>query len=292
VSKVALLVAVAFWTWLWGPVGLVLATPLTACLLVLAKYVPEMDFLAILVGEEPPLEPPVRYYQRLLAEDEDEASEIVEEFLRSHPVEQLFDDLLIPALATAKRDFVRHRLSKEGLEFIVRATYEIIQDLAPREAAAPAAAGSQPPEAAGSRTRVLGYPVKDKADELALEMFRQLSAPARFEVEVTSAEMLSAEIVAMVETSRPAVVILAALPPGGLAQARYLCKRLRARHPEVRILVGRWGHRDDGAQENWDVLLSTGADHVSRSLLETRNYLDQVASLQPPTAATPAGTAA
>jgi DNA-binding transcriptional LysR family regulator len=139
---------------------------------------------------------------------------------------------------------------------------------------------------------VLGYPVKDKADELALEMFRQLSAPARFEVEVTSAEMLSAEIVAMVETSRPAVVILAALPPGGLAQARYLCKRLRARHPEVRILVGRWGHRDDGAQENWDVLLSTGADHVSRSLLETRNYLDQVASLQPPTAATPAGTAA
>jgi predicted PurR-regulated permease PerM len=294
VSKVALLVAVAFWTWLWGPVGLVLATPLTACLLVLAKYVPEMDFLAILVGDEPPLAPPVRYYQRLLAEDEDEASEIVDEFLESQPVEQLFDDLLIPALAIAKRDFARHRLSEEGLEFIVRATYEIIQDLPPREMSAPEVAVPETAasEPAAGRTRVLGYPVKDKADELALEMFRQVVPSARFEVELTSAEMLSAEVVAMVETARPAVVVLSALPPGGLAQVRYLCKRLRARHPDVRIVVGRWGHRDDGSRENWDALLSTGADHVSRSLLETRDHLDRIASLQPPASAAPAETVA
>jgi hypothetical protein len=105
---------------------------------------------------------------------------------------------------------------------------------------------------------------------------------------VASADVLTSEVVAMVETSRPAVICLSSLPPAGLAQTRYLCKRLRARYPDVKILVGRWGHRDGGA-EHWDVPLSAGADHVSTSLLESRNYLAQFAALQP---AAPAETAA
>ncbi|MGH6689784.1 MAG: AI-2E family transporter [Gammaproteobacteria bacterium] len=277
VSKVALLVAIAVWTWLWGPVGLVLATPLTACLLVLAKYVPEMEFLAILVGDAPALEPPVRYYQRLLAEDQDEASEIVDEFLKTHPVEQVYDELLIPALVAAKRDVARGRLSEDGLEFIVRATSEIIRELVPSEPAdtvAPAA-----------RMRVLGYPVRDRADELALGMFGQLVDQTRIELEPASADVLTSEVVALVETVRPAVICLALLPPGGLAQARYVIKRVRARYPDVKILVGRWG-LPQGDQENWDVLLSADADHVSGSLLETRNYLAQLATLQPAAATT------
>ena len=274
VSKVALLVAVAVWTWLWGPMGLVLATPLTACLLVLAKYVPEMEFLAILVGDAPALDPPVRYYQRLLAEDQDEASEIVEEFLETHPVERVHDDFLVPALVAAKRDVARHRLSADGLDLIVRATFEIIQALVPGE---PAPTGVR-----AARMRVLGSPVRDRADELALAMFGQLVDPSRIELELASADALSSEVVALVDTVRPAVICLSVLPPGGLAQARYLAKRLRARYPDVKILVGRWGSRQ-GTEENWEVLLSAGADHVSGSVLETRNYLDQLAALQPVT---------
>jgi predicted PurR-regulated permease PerM len=281
VSKVALLVAIAVWTWLWGPVGLLLATPMTVCLLVLAKYMPEMDFVAILVGDEPALEPPVRYYQRLLAGDRDEASEIVEEFLARHPREHVHDELLVPALAAAKRDVARHRLSDEGLELIVRATSEILQELAPDEPSA------EPPIAAPeARPRVLGCAVRDKADEVALAMFRQLVDPTRFDVELTSADALTSEVVALVETTRPAVICLSALPPGGLVQARYLCKRLCARYPDAKILVGRWGYREERGPEKWDVLLSAGADHVSATLLESRDHLGHLASLQRSSSAT------
>lgn len=104
ISEVALLVAVAFWTWLWGPLGLLLATPLTVCLVVLGKYVPHMEFIGVLMGDEPVMEADVNYYQRLLAKDQDEAAAIVEEYLRTHPVEQVYDDLLVAALSHAKRD--------------------------------------------------------------------------------------------------------------------------------------------------------------------------------------------
>ena len=85
VSGVGLLVAVAFWTWLWGPVGLVLATPLTVCVVVLGKYVPGMDFIGVLMSDQPAMESNISYYQRLLAMDQAEAAEIVEEHLKTHP---------------------------------------------------------------------------------------------------------------------------------------------------------------------------------------------------------------
>lgn len=275
VSKAALLVAIAVWTWLWGPVGLVLATPLTVCLLVVAKYMPEMDFVTILAGDEPALQPTVAYYQRLLAGDEDEAGEIVEEFLREHPLEQLYDELLVPALVTAKRDLARDRITEDRFTFIAQATDQVLRDIAPDR---PGDVGD------GPRVRVLGCPARDKADEVALAMFRQLVDPARVEVEVASTDVLTSELVARAESTRPALICLASLPPGGLAQVRHLSKRLRARYPDVKIVVGRWGHRDDLGAEPWDVLLSAGAGHVSATLVETRNYLDQIAALRPATA--------
>jgi len=277
VSKVALLTAIAFWTWLWGPVGLVLATPLTVCLVVLAKYVPEMDFVAILFGDEPALETSVSYYQRLIAEDLDEARDIVDEFIESHPRQTVYDELFVPALVTAKRDRSRGRLSEEGEAYVVHATRDIVEDLTPPEPPTVEAANATTP---GAVVRVLGCPARDRADELALVMVRQLLDPARFEMETVSAEVLSSEVVALVETARPDVICVSALPTGGLAQARYLCKRLRARYADVKILVGRWGAPATGG-DSWDVLLSAGADHVSGSLLEMRDQLSRIAALTP-----------
>jgi predicted PurR-regulated permease PerM len=273
VSKVALLVAIAFWTWLWGPVGLLLATPLTACLLVLSKYIPEMNFVAVLLGDAPALAPPAAYYQRLLAEDHDEAAEIVETFLQNQAADQLYDGLLVPALVCAKRDIARQRLSDDGLEYVARATLEIVENVAPREEVA----------ADGPRVRVLGCPARDRADEVALGLFGRLLDPRRFDVELMSAHVLASELIARVETSSAAVICLASLPPGGLAQARYFCKRLRARCPDVKILVGRWG--EDDAAAAWEGLRSAGADHVAGTLLESRDQLDQVASLDRPVTA-------
>ena len=104
VSAVALLVAIAFWTWLWGPVGLLLATPLTVCLGVLGKYVPQLKFVEVLIGEEAPLETHTSYYQRLIAKDDDEAAELVDEYLQTHTLDEVYDDLLLPALTSAKQD--------------------------------------------------------------------------------------------------------------------------------------------------------------------------------------------
>src|SRR5262249_13110023 len=111
ISPVALLVAAAFWTWLWGPIGLLLSTPLTTCLVVLGKYVPNLEFLDVLLGDEPVLDPGVAYYQRLLARDQDEANDLVEEHLQRQPLESVYDEVFVPALALAKRDREEGHLS-------------------------------------------------------------------------------------------------------------------------------------------------------------------------------------
>src|SRR6185295_6190200 len=102
VSAVAVVVAAVFWTWLWGVVGLLLATPLTVCLLVIGKHVPQLSFLDILLGNEPVFEPKKRIYQRLLAGDQEEAAELIEEYLEHQPLVEVYDTVLIPALALAE----------------------------------------------------------------------------------------------------------------------------------------------------------------------------------------------
>jgi predicted PurR-regulated permease PerM len=94
VSQVALLIAIAFWTWLWGPIGLLMATPLTVCLVVLGKYVPQLEFISVLMSDEPIAESDIIFYQRLLAGDQDEAAQIVQDYLKSHAPEKVYDDVL------------------------------------------------------------------------------------------------------------------------------------------------------------------------------------------------------
>jgi predicted PurR-regulated permease PerM len=282
-SPVALLVAAAFWAWLWGPIGLVLSTPLMVCLIVLSRYVPGLGFFGVLLGSEPVLGAPVRYYQRLLAEDQDEAIELVEDYLQTHPVEGIYDQLLLPALVMAQRDRQRGELSKDAEAFIYQATRAVLEDIvSPQQAAGSAST----PAAEREKVCVLGCPARSEADELALQMFHQLMEPAGWNVEVVSGEKLCAEVVSQVEEEQPSMVVIASVPPGGLAQTRYLCKRLRLQDPDLKIAVGRWGQGEvnEKIQER---LLSAGADYVAITLLETRAQvvpLIQVAAAVPATA--------
>jgi predicted PurR-regulated permease PerM len=136
VTQVALIIALAFWTWLWGPMGLLLATPLTVCLVVFGKHVPGLEVLATLIADEPTLTPEARLYQRLLAREDHDARLIVEEQLRECPREQLFDQLFRPALAHLERDRRRGRLTREEARAIADMAQQIAEDLG---AAAPAA---------------------------------------------------------------------------------------------------------------------------------------------------------
>ena len=107
VSPLAILVAAVFWTWLWGLPGLLLSTPLTVLLAVAGKYVPQLAFLDVLLGDQPVLEPPERYYQRLLAEDPEEAEDLIEEFEKTHSTEELYTLMMLPALQMTERDYRR-----------------------------------------------------------------------------------------------------------------------------------------------------------------------------------------
>ena len=133
VSPVAILVAAVFWLWLWGPVGLLLATPLTVCLLVVGKHFPQLSFLGIVLGSEPVFEPKKRVYQRLLAGDQEEADELLEDLLQDKPLAEVYDTALIPALALAETHWHRGEVNDGKHKFIMESLKEMIQDRIDRQ---------------------------------------------------------------------------------------------------------------------------------------------------------------
>ena len=130
VSQVALLMSVAFWTWLWGPLGLLMATPLTVCLVVLGKHVPGLEFVGTLMADTPALAPEHGYYQRLLASDQSEAADLIDRHIRSESPRSVYDILLLPALNFAERDRLEQRLSQEEEMSVIEATRELLADAA------------------------------------------------------------------------------------------------------------------------------------------------------------------
>jgi predicted PurR-regulated permease PerM len=285
VSEVALIVAIAFWTWLWGPIGLLLATPLTVSLGVLGRYVPHLEFFDVLLSDEPVLEPYTVYYQRLVARDQDEATELVEECLQQRSLTEIYDEVLVPALCVAKKDRSRDNLSEDELQFILQATREIVEDVGSRSwSSAGSATATEAPVASTNgavpltSVQLVACPASDEADELALLMFKQLLEPTRYEVELLPETMLASEVVALLEQKQVRLLCIGSLGPGGVARVRYLCKRLRAGLPELKIVVGRWGlpEQSAGSQEP---LRAAGADYVGTTLPETCAQIAQLESI-------------
>jgi predicted PurR-regulated permease PerM len=283
VSEIALLVSAAFWAFLWGPIGLVLSSPLTVCLVMLGRYVPQLEFLAVLLGDEPALDPSVSFYQRLLARDQDEAEALILDHLKTGCEDGVYDEMLIPTLRATKLSRGRGDITVADEQYVLQAIREIVEDLGDRQESARVAAkdeaGEEPDVDDGSTPaiRILGCPAHDAADQAALEMLQNLLDPVRWNLEVIAPETLTAEFLEEVDEKQPALVCLTATPPGGLAHTRYLCKRLRARFPGLKILVCRWDPKSS-TQSNPGQLLEAGADSITGTLLETRQLL---ASLLP-----------
>jgi predicted PurR-regulated permease PerM len=279
VSQVALLVSVAFWTWLWGPLGLLLATPLTVCLVVLGKHVPGMEFLGTLMADRPPLAPEYNYYQRLLARDQSEAADLVESHIKSHPPASVFDALLLPALNYAERDRIEGRLSREEESTVSDATRELIADAA--EWIREVAPESPSSEAAGPGSelprprqplRVLGYAANGSSDALALGMLAHLVEDLPIEVDLHPTRLHTNGLLSLLQDEKFSVLCIADLPPSPPSRTRYVVKRLHAALPELCILVGRWAPTAL-ADERSDELMADGATHVATTLLGTRDYL-------------------
>ncbi len=258
VSAVAVLLAAVFWTWLWGVVGLLLATPLTVCLLVVGKHVPQLSFLNTLLGDKPVFEPTKRVYQRLLAGDDEEAAELLDKYFEHAPLVEVYDTVLIPALVSAETHWRRGEIEATRHTFILQTLKSMIQERGERKQEPQQTAGNEDVEDAETGSDiadraalpgvcVLCVPAHGEADELAAMMLAQIVDIRGCVVETvpTAAMGVASELVEYVGQRKPDVVCISAVPPAAVAHARRLRMRLRRRFPELNLVVGLWNSPGD-----------------------------------------------
>jgi predicted PurR-regulated permease PerM len=247
ISSLAILVAAVFWSVLWGPVGLILSTPLTVCLILMGRYVPQLSFLEVLLGDEAVLPLQALFYQRLLALDDDEATEIAERYLKENPVGTFYDSVLIPALSMAEEDRHLNSLETRTSTFIIQSVRELVDELGERLPESdvlftPELEG-EPPLDLSELTgfRVVCIPAGDEADEIAAmmaeQLLRRLGCDARSLAIANRANLVND----LATETRPDIAMISALPPFAAGQARSLCRLLRQRYPEMKIVIGLWG---------------------------------------------------
>jgi predicted PurR-regulated permease PerM len=243
ISSLAILVAAVFWSMLWGPVGLILSTPLTVCLVLLGRYVPQLSFLEVILGDEPALRPEELFYQRLLAMDQDEARNIVEIQLKEKSLESLYETVLIPALRLAEEDRHMDAYGERTSEFISQSTRELIDDLGDRVARQEAENQVKETSARSDRRlfdrEVVCVPARDEADELVGMMFSQVLRQAGYGATYLAIGTVD-EMLERVGKGNYRIALVSALPPFAVGQARSLCKRMRARFPDLVIVIGLW----------------------------------------------------
>ncbi len=290
-SPIAVIASAVFWTWLWGPVGLLLSTPLTVCLVVLGRHVPQLTFLDVLLGNEPVLSPPELLYRRLLVGDPNEATERAEEYLRKNSLARFYDDVAIPALALAEQDRTHGRLSEEQRACVGDSAMILIDNLAEWEENAQPSdgeAGEDQAEGPVDSTAIDLAAIRDRPilcagargnlDDVAAAMLAQLLERSGADARTLPHESLQTAALREIDLGNPAAVVLSYLNADSLAHARFLVRRLRRRLPEATIVVAFWAFPSEEAAGR-DPLEATGADHVATSLVEAIGAV--AASLSP-----------
>ncbi len=280
VSTVAILVAAIFWTTLWGPVGLLLSTPITVCLAVLGRHVPHLGFLDVLLGSEPVLTPPERFYQRMLAGDPEEGEEIAEEFLEGRPLAAFYDGVALPALRLAEADRQRKVLVGERRALVTESLVKVVGELADHEEPE-ADEGAKGGARRASSVAWTGKPVlcvagRTGLDRAAAAMLAQLLERRGIAARVLAADAASPEGVAGLDPDGVELVCLSYLGPTAVAHARQACRRLRRRAPGARILVGLWGGQLDHAKDS-DPAGSMGADLTAASFAQAVERVERLA---------------
>jgi predicted PurR-regulated permease PerM len=292
-SPVAVVTSATFWTALWGPIGLILATPLTVCLVVLGRHVERLEFLDVMFGDRPALSPPEIFYQRMLAEDPAEAVEKAEEFLKERPLLTYYDEVALPGLKLAQNDLTRGALDRAQTEKIKATILEVVGSLAeqndgkplgdtthdPEAAAAVEAADKAVPELVVVKRESLGpewrtdAPVlcvagRSPLDEAAAAMVAQLLGKHGLGARVEGADAVATMNILRLETSGVALVCLSYLDASSLAHMRYTIRRMRRRLPAAQLLLACWKADIDPAA----LRDSTQADAVATTLLEAARF--------------------
>jgi predicted PurR-regulated permease PerM len=290
ISSLALLVTAVFWTVLWGPAGLILSTPLTVCVVVLGRYVPQLSFLHILLGDEPALAAEAQIYQRLLAMDQLEAHTIVGQFLKVRPLVELYDSVLIPALGMAEQDRHKGAIDAAREEFLFLSIDEMIAEFSEYQlvdGSSEEDSAALPDAAEHLKARILCLPAHDRADEITAAMLAQL-------LEQRGLAALSFphvgpspnDWIALIEARRTEVVCISALPPYAFAPARAMCKQIRERFPKLKVVVCVWGFTGD-TQKAKARFERTQPHRLSTSLAEAVEHIQELVRPKPKPEAIP-----
>jgi predicted PurR-regulated permease PerM len=301
-SPVAVVVSAAFWTWLWGPIGLILATPLTMCLVVLGRHVERLKFLEVLLGDRPALSPSESAYQRMLAGDPIETTEQAQSFLKDRTLIEYYEQILLGALRLAWADLQRGRLDQQEAERIRGTVSEVVEDLESHNDSRNASSedGVQPgklkqleemvsAEASPSppinrfEGAVLCIPGLGLLDETVAMPLAQLLRREGISAKAKDSETLSISKLFALELKDVALICLCYLEHATPAQLHYASRRLRRKAPGVSILVGIFNETgqtpDSGPQqlpEGVEFLqgpLSAGVERVSEILSRPRAHL-------------------
>jgi predicted PurR-regulated permease PerM len=269
-SPIAVIAAVLFWTWLWGPVGLLLAMPLTVCVAVIGRHIPQLGFLNVLLGAEPVLTPEARLYQRLLALDDEQALDFAEDYAKEHGLTRLHEAVVIPALGLYEQDRHRGAIDAERERFVFETVRRIIEEVNEdgKQGDAAPASGSAP------RVCVLG--ARDDADHLAALALARLLPAAEFDTNVIPHPVLAGEIPDQITECGAKVVCISAMPPHAVMQASYLAKRAKRQLPDVKIVVVLWTGEDTAKARTR--LGNAGVDEIATNVAEAIERLRQLAA--------------
>jgi predicted PurR-regulated permease PerM len=294
-SPFSVVVSATFWTWLWGPIGLILSTPLTLCLVVLGRHVERLEFLDVILGDRPALTPVESFYQRMLAGDPDEAGEQAEILLRDRPLSSYYDEVALKGLQLAANDAARGVLTDVQLDRIKDSMQDLIDELDDHDdkdpdtknAAESAAAGpsrseqdvpihpapgklapDELPPAWRGPAPVLCIAGRGPLDESAASMLAQLLLKSGLTARVLPHEAVSRLQIQVLKGDGVAMVCLCYLEIDGTPfHLRYVLRRLRQRLPDARLLVGLWP-AEQAILTDDRLRAAVGADAYTSSLRE------------------------
>jgi predicted PurR-regulated permease PerM len=272
-SGIAVVVAAAFWTLLWGPIGLLLSTPLTMCLVVLGRHVEHLQFLEVLLGDQPALAPEESFYQRILADDPDEASHLAEEFLKENSLSAYYDQIAIRGLALAQLDVNRGMLDHEQRVRLKGAVDAVIDNLCDHDDVPAAGSGAVPAPIFSAEelapswrgTPVLCVAGRGSLDEASAAMLAQLLQKHGIGARVVPSAAVSPPNLFALDAAGVQMAYLCYLEPGSFTNPHYLVRRLRRKLPKAIIVDGFWTLKTDEADER-NALAKTGADLVATQL--------------------------
>ena len=281
-SPAAIVVAAIFWTWLWGPIGLILSTPLTLCLVVLGRHVERLEFLDVLLGDRPALTPPESFYQRMLADDPDEALDQAETLLKQQSLSDYYDEVALDGLALATNDFARGAVSPKQLEVVRHAAHALVADLASHDdveplpeddAETPSLTVAQTPDVApGNRNlpevwrregAVLCIAAREPLDDVAATIAAQLLVKHGVGGVALPYTAATRNNVGDLPTSQVLMVMVCGISiVGSPPYLRYMVRRLRDRLPGVPILITRWQSDPGGTPARTDAEPDVGDTRV------------------------------